>query len=87
VPELHPPAESGISNECEPKAYIGGVMVAEYRMTEDPGKEGSRQFALRNASYHIWPCWREYLVGQCLRMNLPKLVFPAVQFARNQTSD
>lgn len=74
-------------DDIEPKAYIGGVMVAEYRMTEDPGKEGLKQFALRNASYHVWPYWREYLMGQCLRMNLPKLVLPAVQFATNRTSE
>lgn len=74
-------------DDIEPKASIGGVMVAEYLMTEDPGKEGLKQFALRNASYHVWPYWREYVMGQCLRMNLPKLVLPAVQFARNRTSD
>jgi hypothetical protein len=74
-------------DDIEPKAFISGVMVAEYRMTEDPGQEGLKQFALRNASYHIWPYWREYLMGQCLRMNLPKLVLPAVQFAQNRTTE
>lgn len=62
-------------------------MVAEYRMSEDPGKESLKEFALRNASYHIWPYWREYLMGQCLRMNLPKVILPAVQFAQNRGSE
>jgi len=81
------PGQDETDDAVEAKAYIGGVMVAEYRMTDDPGKEGLKQFALRNASYHIWPYWREYLMGQCLRMNLPKLVLPAVQFAQNRTDE
>lgn len=62
-------------------------MVAEYRMTEDPGKDSLKAFALRNASHHVWPYWREYLMGQSLRMNLPKLILPAVQLARNQAGE
>ena len=69
------------------KAQIEAVMVAEYLMKEDPGKEALKEFALRNASYHIWPYWREYLTTQCMRMNLPKLVMPTVQFANNRDTD
>jgi hypothetical protein len=81
------PGQEETEDEVEPKAYVRGVMVAEYRMTEDPGQGALKQFALRNASYHVWPYWREYLMGQCLRMNLPKLVLPAVQFAQNRASE
>ncbi|MDP1558747.1 MAG: preprotein translocase subunit SecB [Nitrosomonas sp.] len=66
------------------KAQIEGTMTAEYLMESDPGSEALKQFALKNASYHIWPYWREYLTTHCQRMNLPKLVIPAVQFANNQ---
>ena len=82
--------ESGgenVSEESRIKAEINCLMIAEYRMANDPGKEGLNEFARHNASYHIWPYWREYLMGQCLRMNLPKLVLPAVQFAQNRHVD
>lgn len=71
----------------EVKAYIEGTMVAEYLMLDDPGPEALNQFAMKNASFHIWPYWREYLTSQSVRMNLPKLVMPTVQFASNQDSD
>jgi hypothetical protein len=66
------------------KAKIEGVMVAEYRMDCDPGKEALKEFALKNVSYHVWPYWREYLTTQCMRMNLPKTVLPMMQIAQNQ---
>lgn len=69
------------------KALIAGVMVAEYDMRTDPGAEALKAFALRNASYHVWPYWREFLSAQCLRMNLPKLVLPAVQFGVRALED
>jgi len=36
-------------------------------------------FALQNASYHIWPFWREYLMNMCNRLNLPKVALPTMQ--------
>jgi hypothetical protein len=84
---LEPGADDEDDEEGRVKARIEAVMVAEYQMAEDPGKESLKQFALRNASYHIWPYWREYLMGQCFRMNLPKLVLPAVQFAQNRATE
>jgi hypothetical protein len=69
------------------RAVISGLMVAEYDMREDPGEDALKEFALRNASYHVWPYWRELLASQCQRMNLPKLVLPAVQFAQRPATD
>lgn len=79
--------EENGNDDDQVKAQINGVMVAEYRMEEDPGKDALKEFALRNASFHVWPYWREYLTTQCMRMNLPKLVLPTVQFAQNQNSE
>jgi hypothetical protein len=81
------PADTHAGEDERLLAQIDGVMVAEYRMQADPGKDALKQFALKNASFHIWPYWREFLTTQCMRMNLPKLVMPAVQFARNQEHD
>lgn len=69
------------------KAKIEGTMVAEYLMETDPGKEALNEFALKNASYHIWPYWREYLAAHTQRMNLPKLILPTVQFSNNHRTD
>lgn len=37
-------------------------------------------FALHNASYHVWPFWREFAMSQSQRMNLPKVSIPMVLF-------
>lgn len=79
--------ESKEIDEENIKAEIEGIMVAEYQMQSDPGKEALEQFAMKNASYHIWPYWREYLSSMCTRMNLPKITLPTVQFAQNQASE
>lgn len=71
--------------DAEVLAHIEGVMIAEYAMEPNPGPDALKAFALNNASYHVWPYWREFLSTQCLRMNLPKLVIPARQFAVNRT--
>jgi hypothetical protein len=82
-----PCEEKNGDDDPEVKAHIEGVMVAEYLMQADPAPDALKQFALKNASFHIWPYWREYLSTQCLRMNLPKLIMPAVQFASGNNSN
>jgi len=72
-------SDSGSSSEeedVEPLAQIETTYVAEYLADEDPGQEALKAFAIRNASYHVWPFWREFLSSQCMRMNLPKVSLP-----------
>jgi len=66
------------------KAQVEATYVADYDMSEHPGQEALDAFSLKNASYHVWPYWREYLASQCQRMGLRKIVMPAVQFAANE---
>ena len=63
-------------------AAIEAVMIADYSMEHNPGEDALEQFAQQNASFHVWPYWREFVSHQCLRMNLPKLVLPTRQFYR-----
>lgn len=78
-----PPTKVDTKSGDRVRAEIEVVMMAEYLMQKDPGQDALKEFALRNASYHIWPFWREYLTTQCMRMNLPKLILPTMQVAQN----
>ena len=71
-----------LSESANRVATIEAVMIADYSMEHNPGEEALEQFAQQNASFHVWPYWREFVTNQCLRMNLPKLVLPTRQFYR-----
>jgi len=38
----------------------------------------------RTASFHIWPFWREFVISQCNRMNLPRAVLPLHNFGAQE---
>lgn len=63
---------------------IETTFIAEYEMVHEVTEEALKEFALHNASYHVWPYWREYLANQCDRMNLPKITIPIMQLASNR---
>ncbi|QIR16477.1 preprotein translocase subunit SecB [Shewanella aestuarii] len=71
-------------DESEPniKAAIESDFIAEYRINAHLEQECIDEFSLKNASYHVWPYWREYLSSQCERMRLPRVVLPTVQFTK-----
>ncbi len=74
-------------DDADVKAVIEATFLAEYLMEDEPGQDALNTFALKNASYHAWPYWREYLMNQCMRMNLPKVALPTVQFAVNHNEN
>jgi hypothetical protein len=76
--------ESPEGETPEVKAYIEAEFVAEYTMSQKIEQAGIDAFSLQNASYHVWPYWRELLNSQCARMHLPRLMLPAVQLAQNR---
>lgn len=71
-----------LSESAHKAAAIEAVLIADYSMEHNPGEDALEQFAQQNASFHVWPYWREFVSNQCLRMNLPKLVLPTRQFYR-----
>ena len=79
---LDRPPENGSGNGEAPEelASIDARFAAYYLMIENPGQEALEQFVLHNASFHVWPYWREYLASQCLRMNLAPIPVPMRQF-------
>lgn len=60
-------------------AQLEASYCIDYLVT-DPHLSGDQtaldEFALRNACHHLWPYWREYVMSQCTRMNLPKIPLP-----------
>ncbi len=65
-------------------AVIEAEYIAEYMMTEPLDQASIDTFSLNNASYHVWPYWRELLSAQCSRMHLPRVILPSVQLAQNR---
>jgi len=55
-------------------AVIVATFVAEFEVKGDVSRTGLKDFSFKNASSYVWPYWREFLVSQCARMNLPKIV-------------
>lgn len=69
----------GESPETAWLAQIEADYRVDYLITDEALKsdqEALDEFALHNASFHLWPFWREYVVSQCNRMNLPKISIP-----------
>ena len=64
-------------------ALIEADYIAEYAMATPLKEDSLNEFAMKNASYHVWPFWRELLASQCTRMQLPKIMLPLHQFATN----
>jgi len=71
-------ANEGDTDQPHVLASVEATLVAEYRTAEDPGEDALNAFAARNASYHVWPFWREYVVSQCDRMRLPRVMIPTM---------
>lgn len=76
--------ESAQEEEVSVKAFIEAEFVAEYSMPEPLEQASIDAFSLHNASYHVWPYWRELLNSQCTRMHLPRVVLSTVQLAQNR---
>lgn len=68
------------------KAEITATYIAEYRVTcNDLDLDAVQEFAQRNAGYHVWPYWREYVQSVCGRMHLPAVIMPMFQFTQADT--
>lgn len=60
-------------------AVIEASYIAEYVCNKNPGSEALAAFAHNNASFHVWPFWREFVASQANRMNLPKPTLPLIR--------
>lgn len=69
------------------KATIEACFIAEYIIQEPLEDESIKQFSLENASYHIWPYWRELLSSQCEKMRLNRVTLPTIQLAANRHTE
>src|SRR5690606_21656752 len=69
ISEASADSQTQIYSDDNVLAQIEATYVAQYHSATHPGQDALEAFALRNASYHIWPYWREFLASQCARMN------------------
>lgn len=68
-------------------AQIEASYCIDYRLNNEELKDDAEAldaFALHNASYHLWPYWREFAMSQAMRMNLPKIALPVRLVSPNQ---
>ena len=65
---------------------IDAKYVAEYALLSELEQECLDEFALHNASYHVWPYWREFILSSCQRMNAPRMMLPMLQMAQNRNA-
>lgn len=64
---------------------IAASYVAQYSLSDSSVDQGCLdEFALHNASYHVWPYFREFVTSQCSRMAAPRITLPMVHFAANR---
>ena len=75
-------AKGGIAKGNE-LGKIEALFVAEYDLAEIIPRDCLDEFALNNASYHVWPYWREFVANSCQRLDAPKVVLPVLQRAEN----
>ncbi len=69
--------DDSVSLAASIKAEIKALFVAEYQVTCPDLEESARDvFAIRNAPFHVWPYWREYIQTTCARSRLPLVVIP-----------
>lgn len=57
----------GAKQERKPVAQIEASYLVGYRVTDDTlleDKEALDEFALKSASYHLWPFWCEFVISQ-----------------------
>lgn len=73
------------ADEPQVFAIIEAEYIAEYRLKSELEQACIDEFAHQNASFHVWPYWREYLASQCERLRLPRVMLPATQFSRQDT--
>lgn len=69
-------------NEPDVRSFVEADFIAEYKMSKPLAEEAVDEFAQKNASYHVWPYWREFLTSQCERLRLPRVVLPMIQFSK-----
>lgn len=71
--------------DADEKAKIEAGFVTEYTINNELSEESIEEFSLKNASYHVWPYWRELVANVSERMRLPRVIMPTVQFATNNS--
>ncbi|SOB74576.1 hypothetical protein SAMN04488490_0061 [Marinobacter sp. LV10R510-11A] len=73
--------------EPEVFANIEAEFIAEYALDKEIEQTCIDEFAVQNASLHVWPYWREFLASQCERLRLPRIVLPTWQLPHHRREE
>lgn len=79
---VHP--SLSVSDVDGPVCAAGEIVVVfavVYRASDTLPNSALGEFGRRNAPFHVWPYWREYLHSTTGRMRLPPAVLPMFKFS------
>jgi len=74
---------SDVDGEQELYGEVVAVFSAVYLLNEEVENDALIEFGLRNAPYHVWPYWREFLHAATGRLRLPPAVLPVYLGRKN----
>lgn len=68
--------------DAHSRAQVDVTFLASYRVQDGAKLDQAAldEFATRNAIYHVWPYWREYLSDTLSRAHLPAFTLPMFRF-------
>lgn len=68
---------------------VNAAFVADYEVVSpiSDDEEALSAFAQKNAVFHVWPYWREYVHNLTYRMRLPNIVLPMFRVNREQEEE
>lgn len=81
-----PATDDSADVKVDVKAFIEAEFIAEYAISGDLSVDALSEFSRKNASFHVWPYWRELLAAHCERLRLPRLTLPAIQLPHHRAT-
>jgi len=75
------------SQKVEELARIQATYVVEYEVQRELPRKALNEFARYNAPWHVWPFWREFVMNQCARLELPRAALPMQCLPNGQAED
>lgn len=86
-----PDGDNNDDAESQPFSVIKATFIAEYALkdaeVDDVSVEERDDFGVNNATFHVYPYWREYVDSVCSRLWLPRLTIPMYAMRESKRVD